>query len=193
MWRFTCGVADQKGRVEHCANRASPEDLLNLGCSGGQSIFDDILGQLNQSKGAIQVSSDQPIAVSSRTYNDGGSAGTQGQYLDGVQAADGASAGQSFILMNLINNTKFRTNLGFQNMGSNNAQLAIKYYSSSGQRVGTASVSLSPGEVNDRSAAFPSNTIGYALITVSSGTSVQGYASVVDNKTGDATTIPMKF
>ncbi len=162
--------------------------------AGGQSIFDDLLGQLGQSKGAIQVSSDQPIAVTSRTYNDGGAAGTQGQYLDGVVASDGASAGQSFILMHLVNTAAFRTNLGFQNMGSSTAQLSLTYYNSSGQQVGSAaSLSVGSGKVDDRGATFPADTVGYAVVAVSAGAGVQGYASVVDNITGDATTIPMKF
>lgn len=33
---------------------------------------------------------------------------------------------------------------------------------------------------------------GYAKVKVNSGSGIIGYASVVDNKTGDGTTIPLK-
>ena len=56
-----------------------------------------------------------------------------------------------------------------------------------------SNLSVASGKVNDSGARFPDNTIGYAVVQVTAGSGVQGYASVVDNTTGDATTIPMKF
>ncbi len=158
----------------------------------GQVIISDVVGEFGESKGAIQVQSDQPISVTSRTYNDMGANGTTGQFLDGYTVQYGANAGETFLLMHLIANADFRTNLGFQNMGNSQAQLSIEYYDSEGDWVASDNLNITPGQVND-SKKFPNNTIGYAVVAVTSGSGVQGYASVIDNKTGDATTIPMKY
>ena len=59
-------------------------------------------------------------------------------------------------------------------------------------------VSLNAGEWKQESQPFhnkgglSSMTAGYAKVAVNSGTGIVAYASVVDNVTGDGTTIPMK-
>lgn len=160
----------------------------------GQAIYYDILGQLGEAKGSIQVTSDRAISVTSRTYNDQGSAGTNGQFLDGLELSQGAVAGETFVLMHLYADGGWRSNLGFQNMGSSQAQLSVTYYDSDGYQIGSpVSVLLAPGRVNDSTARFPSGYSGYAEVQVTAGLGVQGYGSVIDPITGDATTIPMKF
>jgi len=198
FWRTDLGVLNRGSgtanitiTVHTSAGAVSATDQI---ADWSQAIYYDILAQLGQTKGSIQVTSDRQISVTSRTYNDRGAAGTDGQFLDGLQPSQGASAGESFVLMHLVADSGWRTNLGFQNMGGSQARLSVTYYDSDGYQIGNpVSLSIAPNQVNDSTARFPSGYVGYAEVQVTAGSGVQGYASVIDPITGDGTTIPMKF
>jgi hypothetical protein len=198
FWRTDLGVLNRGSGAANITitvhTSDGPVSFPDQIADRGQAIYPDILHQLGQSKGSIQVTSDRAISVTSRTYNDRGAAGTDGQFLDGLALSQGASAGQSFVLMHLVADGGWRTNLGFQNMGSSQAQLSVTYFDSVGNQIGSpVSVSVAPSQVDDGTAKFPPGNIGYAEVRVTAGSGVQGYASVIDPITGDATTIPMKF
>ena len=61
-----------------------------------QGIYADIVDQLGiaSGQGTLEVNSTQPLFVTSRTYNQA-SNGTFGQYLEGVEASEGFSSGET--------------------------------------------------------------------------------------------------
>ena len=65
-------------------------------------VFQDVVGQLTAGDvtGSLEVDSDRPVLVSSRTYNLS-TGGTYGQSLDGVSAEDGLARGESAFLQPL--------------------------------------------------------------------------------------------
>ncbi len=198
----------------------SDAGVLNLGTSqanltftlyiGGQSlggndtvppsnnyVYPNIVGQFNTTGGGLlKVGSDQPLAVSARIFSKAG-VETEGQFMDAYQVADGLGSGASAVLMNLADTADFRTNIGFANMGSAAATVTVTLYVWNGTPVGTYQVSVpANGWVQDNapySARYgQTNISGWAKVTVSSGSGVVVYASVVDKHSNDPTTIPMK-
>jgi hypothetical protein len=97
----------------------------------------------------------------------------------------------------MVENASFRTNIGYTNTGSTAASLTVRLYNGDGVQVGTYTVSLNPGQWKQASQPFrnvagQSNLQGgSARITVTSGSGVVVYGSVIDNVTNDPTTIAM--
>ncbi|NOZ93503.1 MAG: S8 family serine peptidase [Acidobacteria bacterium] len=164
---------------------------------GQMAVFYDLVGQFGVSGGgALEIGADQPIVVTSRTYNTVGGK-TYGQFLDAYSAADGLSTGQLAVLNQLQESTAFRTNIGVVNLGTAPATVTITLYDASGSSVGAFNVSLSPGQWKQDQQPFlkrfgRTSTTGYATVSVTSGSGIVAYASVIDNGSGDPTTIPMK-
>ncbi len=164
---------------------------------GQMAVFYDLVAQFGVSGGgALEVGADQPIVVTSRTYNTVNGK-TYGQFLDAYSAADGLSPGQVAVLNQLQESTAFRTNIGVVNLGATAATAKITLYDASGSTVGSFNVSLAPGQWKQDQQPFSkrfgrTNTTGYATVSVTSGSGIVAYASVIDNGSGDPTTIPMK-
>ena len=169
---------------------------------GAQSILTDVVGQLGGSgSGAIEISSDQPLKVTSRTYNQVPSDascypdGTQGQDYPAVVASDGLATGQSAYLAGLVENASYRCNIGLVNVGSGAATVLVELYDGAGTKLTDYTVSLTAGQWAQETQPFLNKAgqtamnRGYAKITVQSGSGVFGFASVVDNITNDPTTI----
>lgn len=196
------------GQTAVGANSASPIP------AGGQGIFRDIVGQFNKvgTKGVLKVEAPQPLKVFSRTYNKlaagnslGLTAGTTfGQGMEAYSLADTLSAGQSAYLVGLTQNAFYRTNIAVANFGTAVASVTVTLYSGSGAQLATYNVNLNPGELKQEDQVFVSKAgqsnleSGWAKVTVTSGSGVVAYASVLDNvatagqKPSDPTTIPFK-
>jgi hypothetical protein len=106
---------------------------------GAQSILVDVVGQLAASgQGALEILSDQPLKVTSRTYNQVSSVadcypnGTQGQDYPTLAASDGLSAGQSASLAGLSENASYRANIGLVNTGPAAAAVTVELYNGAG-------------------------------------------------------------
>lgn len=182
--------------------------------ANGQGMFRDIVGQLNKggTKGTLKVEANQPLRVVSRTYNKlsagnslGLSAGTTfGQYVEAYPLTDTLSAGQTAYLVGLTQNANYRTNVAVANLGSTTAQVMVTLYSGNGSQLTSYQVSLSPGQLKQEDEVFKNKAgqnnleSGWAKVTVTSGSGVVAYASVLDNvatgnqKPSDPTTIPFK-
>lgn len=166
---------------------------------GRQRILVHVLGPsfFNTSgKGALEIRSDRPLTVTSRTYNVT-SLGTFGQYYAGYEPASGLGQGQWGVLAQLTQNTSYRTNIGLLNMGSAVAVANVKLYSGTGSQVGEYNVTLNPGEYKQEDRVFQTKggqtnmAEGYARVTCASGAGVIAVASVLDNGTSDPTTIEL--
>ena len=173
--------------------------------TGAQSILVDVVGQLGTSgQGALEVVSDQPLQLTSRTYNQVAPSqscypnGTQGQNYPTLTASDGLSAGQSAHLSGLTENASYRTNIGLVNTGPSAAEVTVELYDGAGVLLTSYTVSLASGEWKQETQPFRSKAgqtamdRGYAKVTVTSGSGAWAFASVVDNITNDPTTIPMQ-
>jgi hypothetical protein len=166
---------------------------------GAEHVVEDVVGQLvgGDGQGSLEVVSDVGVNVTSRTYNQT-AGGTFGQSLDGLSSRDGVTPGRRALLGPLQENADFRTNVGVLNMGSELATARVQLFDSSGVEIGSYDLVVPPGQVyqdgRPYNARFGRSNIsgGYAVVSVTSGSAVWGYASVVDAGTGDPTTVAMK-
>ncbi len=146
--------------------------------------------------GALHITADQPLRITSRTYNQGAT-GTFGQYLPALGAADALTGSHRGYLLNL-KGIGFRTNVGLVNLGTASCQLRLILYDADGTAIGTAkTVTVPAGEWVQKNDVFDfvrasPQSLAYATLELVSGTgSFWAYASVIDADTGDATTIPV--
>lgn len=160
-------------------------------------VAESLFGLGADSSGSVEVSSDVPVLVTARTYNQGTS-GTFGQYLPGADAGDALESGQVGVLPQIKNTSDFRTNVGFVNLGPSSCTVRVRLYSASGVQVGSAvNRSINAGEwsqINDvyAEAGAGSSNLGMATVEVVSGDGpIWAYASVVDNTSNDPTTVPI--
>jgi hypothetical protein len=170
-----------------------------------QSILIDVVGQLGGSgQGALGIVSDQPLKVTSRTYNQVAPDascypnGTQGQDYPSLTPSGGLSASQVAWLPQLTENGAYRSNIGLVNCGSTAAAVTVELYNGAGSSLTSYTVSLNPGEWKQETQPFKNKAgqtamdRGSAKVTVTSGSGVCAFASVVDNITNDPTTITMQ-
>jgi hypothetical protein len=161
------------------------------------SLFD--LDDATAAKGTVHIEADQPLAVTARTYNQT-AVGTFGQYLPALTVSQALIGGQTGVIPQLKYTTGFRTNVGLLNLGSSDCEVDIRLIGVDGQQVGEqVRVTVSPGRYWQGDNIFGSawtgaggRNIAYAEIeVVTAGGQVWAYGSVVDNATGDPTTIPV--
>jgi PKD repeat protein len=172
---------------------------------GAQSILTDVVEQLAASgSGAIEILSDQPLWVTTRTYNQVSptascyAGGTQGQDYPAVVTADGLASGQKAYLAGLSENTSYRCNIGMVNTGSVAATVLVELYDGAGAKLTDYTVALAVGQWAQETQPFRNKagqTVmdrGYAKITVQSGSGVFAFASLIDNITNDPTPMRMQ-
>ena len=84
------------------------------------------------------------------------------------------------------------------NTSGSSATVQVELFSGAGVRLHTFNRTLSPGILKQQNQPFLNLAgqhnleTGRAVVTVTSGSGVLAYASVIDNNTQDPTTIPMK-
>jgi hypothetical protein len=202
VWRTDLGVLNvgvEATPVTVVYRTASAQTLtldLQLG-PGEQVMLDDIVGRIGgEGSGSLEVVSQRPILVSSRTFNQG-SDGTYGQYLDGHAGSAMASTGDTVWLPQLQQDDAFRTNIGLLNSGSEQATAVLRLHDQLGALLATSELSVAGGdrlqlnEPFDRLAGRSDIDSGYATVEITQGSGIVAYASVVDNRTNDPTTVPM--
>jgi outer membrane protein assembly factor BamB len=142
-------------------------------------------------KGAILSSTAASQCRWSRTYNDRGSSGTFGQGVPalvvGRQRLAGNRVGE---LIGLEASSRFRSNLGLVNVASRETAVTIELYDADGNLLDTISRTLEPramAQLGDPLATHGEVIDGRARVSSDNG--VIAYASVVDQSTGDATTV----
>ncbi len=166
--------------------------------AGGQGYFVDLVGQLQRSdKGSLEVWSSQPLVLTSRTYNDRGTAGTYGQFYDGYSPSQGLAANQVGVIPQLRQDANFRTNISATNTGTSPASVTLTLHLTNGTQVWSDTRTIQPGRfyqwVRPFQTAGQTNVVsGFARIRVNSGSGVIASGSVIDGRTGDPFTIPAK-
>lgn len=163
--------------------------------------WQDVLASLFQlagsPKGTLHVASSVPLVLSARTYNQETPTRTYGQAMPALQVAQGFGASDVAVVPHLKKTQAFRTNVGVVNLGSVGCSLRVELHEASGQPVGTPRILQVPaGQWAQDDDVFTKagagyRDLGYATVTTQSqGCVFWAYASLVDNATGDPTTIP---
>jgi len=157
------------------------------------SLFD----QIGSTSGSIEIVSNVPIIVVARTYNEAPD-GTFGQGMPGNGDSATLAYGQLGVLPQLKKTTAFRTNVGLMNHGVTACNVRIKLFSETGSQLGSTINTSVPAkqweQINDvfDEAGVGECQIGFATIEIlTAGGKIWAYGSVVDNGTGDPTTIPL--
>jgi outer membrane protein assembly factor BamB len=142
-------------------------------------------------KGAILSSTAASQCRWSRTYNDRGSSGTFGQGLPALVVGRHRLAGDRVgELIGLEASAAFRSNLGLVNVATRQSAVTIELYDAAGILLETIGRTLEPRameQLGDPLAAHGEVIDGRARVSSDNG--VVAYASVVDQSTGDATTV----
>ncbi len=164
---------------------------------GGQLDRDDLVGRgfgLDNAAGPLLVASERPLAVTSRTFT-GGAGGSYGQEVPAIPEEELAEGGTALVLPMLRQDGAFRTNLGVTNGGDEPLAVEIALFDAEGRALGTVDRELPPlgwqqvdGVLAEVGAAPLSDA--YAVVSASPSTArFAAYASIVDARTGDPTTI----
>ena len=158
-----------------------PEQLAEL---------DDVVAQTFRTTGTgqLEVQSDGDIVATSRTYTESAS-GTYGQFVGSVTASprESTTLGATALTIAPITvSDAFRTNVGLAELrgGSGVARFTIR--GANGAALDTIEVPVAPYSHVQLPITKASGDL-YATLQVVSGTAtIAGYASVVDNRSGDA-------
>lgn len=151
-------------------------------------------GASDNASGALLIHTSGPLNFTSRTYNST-STGTYGQFVPAVTLGNALQPGQTGYLPQLRSSSNFRTNIGLVNLGPADARVVITLYDRDANLVGTRTVTLIWSQWWQWTNAYGGATYepAFAKIEVQTGGAVWAYASVVDNRTGDATTVPVQL
>jgi streptogramin lyase len=153
--------------------------------------------------GSLEICADGELAVDSRTYNVLAedqpcfAGGTFGQHLAGQTPESGLATGESARLGQLRESARFRTNIGMVNTGVDPATVEIALFDATGAELARYQVEVEPGRWRQENRPFFTKAgrddldAASAKVTLMAGDGVIVYASVIDNSTNDATTIPM--
>lgn len=148
------------------------------------------------SAGAVDVEADGALVVTARTFNDAPT-GTFGQFLPGFGEASALVPGDAGYLSQLKSTDTYRTNIGYTNYGEAECSVRASLMDANGALLKQIFATVPPGGWIQQNKVFESAgvapvPIGYAVVNVlTPGCEVWSYASVVDNGSGDPTTVPV--
>ncbi len=162
---------------------------------GQQMLLPDVIHGvfgLDAGNGALRVTTSHPdVRITSRTYNAAGQGGTYGQFIPALTRSDALSSGEEAVLLQLQENSAFRSNLGLVNVTGDSVEVQVDLYRGSGSLVAVWTKTLRPFEMAQATQIFKTvgaGTVdnGFAVVKVTSSKGeVMAFASVVDNGTGD--------
>jgi M6 family metalloprotease-like protein len=161
---------------------------LQLVQEGSLSLPDVVWQTFEQDPagGSLLVGSDQPLIVSSRTYNNAPT-GTYGQYIPGFPVEMAYSQADEVRLIQLTRNDDFRTNIGFANAAGVRLDVKVMFYQADGSYIRQRTYSIPPyGYLQASDVINKDADDAFAVVTAtSSDARYFCYASVIDNRTGD--------
>ena len=162
-------------------------------------VTQEVLGLEEGSTGAIRVMAPQPIVAVARIYNDqrvvGG--GTFGQFVRAQGPESNRSSGALPMLANELPSTGmgYRTNIGWFNDGSEAVTVVFRARNNDGTVIETTTRTVEPREQRQMTlrelfpGVQPTESL-YVTFDTSDDVPLYVYASVVDNRNGDAVFIP---
>jgi len=167
--------------------------------------YNDVLANVfneQSSKGTVRIETqDSGLRAVARTFNFSPS-GTYGQFSEGRFASEGVGPGDAGSIIHLSqatgNNTGFRTNVSLQNTTAGNIRVHMDCFLNDGTNLGRVTRDLLAYEYDQIGTIFREVTQsevvdGYIILTTpTAGGQFLAAGSMVDNQTGDGTTIPME-
>lgn len=154
-------------------------------------VVKNVFGREN-AFGAIKIESNSEIIVTSRTYTSSNGEGSYGQFIEAILENNSISAVETAILIQLEENSNFRANVGILNIIGQDITIKMELYKENGEYLGNIVNILMPYEhiqINNIFREVTNEDVdnGYIKIytTTPKGKFIS-YASVVDNRTGDA-------
>ncbi len=172
---------------------------------GQEFSSQDVVGELfpdaGEGSGALHVTSQLGVAVNSRTYTvvDEVTGATAGQAIPGLASGDLVKPGEVWVISNLKSTDDFRCNLGFSEFEGSDTHVTVTLFDMSAgvmRYLATKTYSVPAfrhvqvTQVFDDmglTGTYPEVT-GTVVVADDAGT-IYAYASIVDNESGDATTI----
>ncbi len=170
-------------------NNLGAEGQLVAVSPGASLLIEDIVLSLfgeDDASGALLIGSDQPLLVTSRTYNDA-SSGTYGQFIPGRDIESAVGRNEEVRLIQLTRSPVFRTNLGVANPSGNGITVDVSLRDAGGTEFATRTLTVPPYGFLQKTDILGAD-VADAVAVVSSSTQDAAffpYASVVDNRTGD--------
>lgn len=179
--------------------------------AGGSVLLRDVLANQGKAElaGAILVGAEAPFAITSRSYVTAPGGGTFGQTVPPARdflentLGDTDPATATAYLPGLVNNARFRTNIGFvagtSNLATSALQIQVTLKDAAGATLGSQTFTIDPGafrhlQFSSRAIADQTFDVGSAELRILSGDgAVVPYASVVDNTTADAIFVSGQF
>ena len=134
--------------------------------------------------GALRLRATGELLVASRTYNTT-AGGTYGQFVPAGDPAAAVAPGGSALLAGVQSDASFRANVGIANLSDQAATAVMDLYNAAGSLLAQHPVTLQPfGWLQE------TDVDGFVIVrNTSAAATLQVYASVVDNGTGDPTFI----
>jgi hypothetical protein len=163
--------------------------------AGATVAYDDVVTALFPGAGtgvtgALVVSAPKRVEATARTYNYTAS-GTYGQFTPARAKGTLLGRGDTAQLVQLAANSDYRCNLGLTS-GANAVKVRVRAYDRFGKLLGQKTYDVPAGQNRQIGQIFADLGVtspldaGRLVLTVVDGTSVYAYASVIDNRTGDA-------
>jgi PKD repeat protein len=157
-------------------------------------FFDNLVQELfaTTENGSVWLDSDGPIMVDTRTYNLT-DLGTYGQAICGIRRQSLLAEGDGAVfLIGLAENGRFRSNILIQEVSGQDAAATINVYQDDGLCLETRQLAV-PGHSKKQQRLSQLGVTnldrGYATIEVGGPGRIAAIASVIDETSGDATTI----
>jgi hypothetical protein len=157
----------------------------------------DLFGVDGESAGSVLVTSPVPLMVSGRTSNegtDGGFGQSLPVFTPAMTYGFQTNVGRNGVLSMLRGGTDFRTNIGLVNMGDEACSARVRLFDGGGGQVASWGwVELARTEWRQVNRAVPETVeTAYAVVERESGCPIWAYASVIDEATGDPTTVVLE-
>jgi len=170
---------------------------------GSTTLWKDVLVSLfnlavnDSAKGAVRIEADARLMLTARTANESPT-GSFGQYLPAIDASAALTPPRVGVIAGLKKSSRYRSNLGVLNPGAVDTTVLIRLFHASGRQLGNSlNRTIPPATYWQQDDIFSgvgaaAEPLAYATVQVTPpGSSVWAYGSVVDNTTGDPTTVPV--
>jgi CubicO group peptidase (beta-lactamase class C family) len=187
--------ASTASAVVRVLGRDLPPRAVDLAPSA-EVVLDDVLGLfLESGVASLEVESSVPLVATSRTWNEGPE-GTFGQSIPVLDPAMLLGTGESAIVPGVRVDGSYRTNLFVANFGAVPARLLVTLRDAAGNETGRAELLLEPTGLRNLGAAALAGgaelPVASGRVEVLEGSGVAAWGSLIDNRTNDPATLPMR-
>jgi len=161
-----------------------------------KDVVSELFGSLTGDvAGSLHLTAERGLLAISNSFNET-EKGTYGQFIPARAIADLLVVNDFGHILQLARNASYRSNIGFSEYSGVATEVELIIFGVDGKQLGKANFRIPPFsnlQVNDvfRNLNIQGDvSAAQARVRVLSGGAIYAYASVVDNRTGDATFVP---